>query len=402
MKQKSNTPKKLTRDIKLLLVFSAMRNITDLFLGTFLISFIMHISSSEIISVGMYRMFEYIALFLATVSIANLCKRYSKTVVFALNQIPKIALLTALTLLGDQATEYIIPLGILYGIGEAMYHLPMSTMVSEKTNDQTLKLYMGAKTSINYTVRLIVPVILGFFIDTGSFAQVANVLLVLSVIELILCAFLTPSRHRSKKPADLVGFTRCMFRFPVIRRLFVMEISRGFSVGMLATVITMYTVFMFKSDLNLGILTTVFALFSIVSSWALGKYVQIKDYARVLLICLIATFIAIALFIYQVTPVTFLIYNFVYSTAYILSDQIGVFNMYRLSNSKCVTSNHRVEYLCFCENALLLGRWGSCLALIYFGMFGGYESLRWYLALLLVAVMISGLSSYSLLRNKNK
>lgn len=356
MKQKSNTPNKLTRDIKLLLVFSAMRNITDLFLGTFLISFIMHISSSEIVSVGMYRMFEYIALFLATVSIANLCKRYSKTVVFALNQIPKIALLTVLALLGDQATEYIIPLGILYGIGEAMYHLPMSTMVSEKTNDQTLKLYMGAKTSINYTVRLIVPVILGFFIDTGSFAQVANVLLVLSVIELILCAFLTPSRHRSKKPADLVGFTRCMFRFPVIRRLFVMEISRGFSVGMLATVITMYTVFMFKSDLNLGILTTVFALFSIVSSWALGKYVQIKDYARVLLICLIATFIAIALFIYQVTPVTFLIYNFVYSTAYILSDQIGVFNMYRLSNSKCVTSNHRVEYLCFCENALLLGR----------------------------------------------
>ena len=91
-----------------------------------------------------------------------------------------------LALLGDQATEYIIPLGILYGIGEAMYHLPMSTMVSEKTNDQTLKLYMGAKTSINYTVRLIVPVILGFFIDTGSYAQVANVLLVLSVIELIL------------------------------------------------------------------------------------------------------------------------------------------------------------------------------------------------------------------------
>lgn len=145
MKRKSNTPKKLTRDIKLLLVFSAMRNITDLFLGTFLISFIMHISSSEIISVGMYRMFEYIALFLATVSIANLCKRYSKTVVFALNQIPKIALLTVLALLGDQATEYIIPLGILYGIGEAMYHLPMSTMVSEKTNDQTLKLYMGGQ-----------------------------------------------------------------------------------------------------------------------------------------------------------------------------------------------------------------------------------------------------------------
>ena len=79
----------LTRDIKLLLVFSAMRNVTDLFLGTFLISFIMHISPSQIVSVGMYRLFEYAALLVGTLAIANLCKRYSKTFVFALNELPK-------------------------------------------------------------------------------------------------------------------------------------------------------------------------------------------------------------------------------------------------------------------------------------------------------------------------
>ena len=125
---------KLTSDINLVLVFSAMRNITDLFLGTFLVSFIMHISPSQIVSVGLYRLFEYVALLGAYFAISSACKRYNKTLVFALNEIPKIALLTILVLLGDGAVEHIIPLGILYGIGEAMYHLPMSTMVSEKTN----------------------------------------------------------------------------------------------------------------------------------------------------------------------------------------------------------------------------------------------------------------------------
>ena len=49
----------------------------------------MHISPSQIVSVGMYRLFEYAALLVATLAIANLCKRYSKTLVFALNEIPK-------------------------------------------------------------------------------------------------------------------------------------------------------------------------------------------------------------------------------------------------------------------------------------------------------------------------
>lgn len=393
---------KLTRDIKLLLVFSAMRNVTDLFLGTFLVSFIMHISPSQIVSVGMYRLFEYAALLVGTLAIANLCKRYSKTLVFALNEIPKIALLVALVFLGDNAVEYIIPLGLLYGVGEAMYHLPMSTMVSEKTNDQTLKLYMGSKTAINYAVRLIVPVVLGFFIDTGSFVQVANVLLILSVIELVLCCFLSPSRHRSKKPVDIVGFMRCMFRFPVVRHLFALEVCRGFSAGMLVTVITMYTVFMFKTDLNLGILTTVFSIFSIVSSWFLGKYVHVRNYTAVLKICLSMILVGMIWFICDVTPLTFLIYNFVYATAFVLLDQIGVFNMYRLSNSKCVTSNHRVEYLCFCEMALFIGRWTSCVALLYIGLFAGYAGLRWYLVLLLVAIVISGISSINMLRHHRK
>lgn len=394
----SSQKTKLTRDIKLLLVFSAMRNVTDLFLGTFLISFIMHISPSQIVSVGMYRLFEYVALIVGYLAIANLCKRHNKTFVFALNEIPKIALLVALVLLGDNAVEYIIPLGLLYGFGEAMYHLPMSTMVSEKTNDQSLKLYMGFKTAINYTVRLVVPVVLGFFIDTGSFAQVANVLLVLSIIELVLCCFLSPSRHRSKKPVDIVGFMRCMMRFPVIRHMAVMEIFRGFSMGILATVITMYTVFMFKTDLNLGILTTVFSLFSITSSWLLGRYVHIRNYTHVLKVCLFMIICGMTLFIYQTNPITFLLYNFIYATAVVLLDQICTFNMYRLSNSKCVTSNHRVEYLVFREYVLFLGRWVSCVTLLYIGVFGGYAWLRWYLVLIMLALIVCGASAINMLR----
>lgn len=381
---------KLSRDLKLLLTFSAFRNITDLFLGTFLISFLMQNSLNEILSVSTYKLFEYAATCAGFFIFAHWCKRYNKVAVFALNQVPKIALLAAIILLDSRVTEYVIPLGMLYGIGAAMYHLPMNAMVGEKSDHKTIGLYMGTKVATNYTVKVIVPVLLGVFIDTGSYVSVAYVLLGLSVIELFLMAFLSPSRHRSKAPIDFRGFFRCMMRFPVVRNLFAMEIMRGFGTGLLASVITMYTVFMFKTDLNLGIFTTIFSVFSIVTSWLLGRYGKRKYYSYIILISMFVALGGISLFVWHATPITFLVYNFVYATAIVAMDQLCSVNMFALSNSKCITSNHKVEYFVFRDFALFIGRWIGYVGLMYIGVLGGYPWLRCYLVLITLSMMLAG------------
>lgn len=381
---------KLSRDLKLLVVFSALRNVTDLFLGTFLISFLMQNSLNEILSVSTYKLFEYAATCAGFFIFAHWCKRYNKVAVFALNQVPKIALLAAIILLDTRVAEYVMPLGILYGIGSSMYHLPMNAMVGEKSDHKTIGLYMGAKVATNYAVKVIVPVILGFFIDTGSYTSVAYVLLGLSVLELFLMAFLSPSRHRCKAPIDFRGFFRCMMRFSVVRNLFAMEIMRGFGTGLLASVITMYTVFMFKTDLNLGIFTTIFSVFSIVTSWLLGRYGKRKYYSYIILISMFIALGGISLFVWHATPIMFLVYNFVYATAIVAMDQLCSVNMYALSNSKCITSNHKVEYFVFRDFALFIGRWIGYVGLMYIGVFGGYAWLRWYLVWITLAMMLAG------------
>lgn len=388
---------KLSRDLKLLVFFSALRNITDLFLGTFLISFIMSLSSEQILSVSMYKLFEYAATCAGFFIFANWCKRYNKVVIFALNQLPKIALLISIIMLGDLVPNYVIPLGVLYGLGSALYHLPMNSMVAEKSTRHNVGLYMGAKMAACYAVKVFVPVLLGFFIDTGSFVQVANVLLVLSVLELILMAFLSPSRHRSSKPIDFGGFFRCMLRFSVIRHLFTMEIMRGFGTGLLASVITMYTVYMFKTDLNLGIFTTLFSVCSIVTSWLSGRYGKPRYYPYMILFAMFVSLIGISIFVWRTTPITFLIYNFVYSTAIVVLDQLCSVNMYKLSNSKCITSNHRIEYFVFRDFALFIGRWIGYVGLMYIGVFGGYSWLRWYLVIITLSIMLAGLFTMRML-----
>lgn len=381
---------KLSRDLRLLLTFSALRNITDLFLGTFLLSFLMRTSANEILSVSMYKLFEYAATCGGFFIFATWCKRYNKVTVFALNQVPKIALLAAIILLGDSVSEYVIPLGMLYGLGAAMYHLPMNSMICEKSSKDTIGLYMGAKTAINYFVRVVTPITLGFFIDTGSFTSVAYVLLVLSVLELFLMIFISPSRHRCKQPIDFRGFFRSVMRFPVVRSLFAMEVMRGFGMGLLASVITMYTVFMFKTDLNLGIFTTLFSVFSIITSWLSGRYGRPRYYPYMLLIAMFVAFAGISAFVWNATPITLLVYNFVYSTAIVLLDQLCAVNTFSLSNCKCISRNHKIEYFVLRDFALFVGRWVGYVGLMYIAVFGGYPWLRWYLVLITLSMMIAG------------
>ena len=98
----------------------------------------------------------------------------------------------------------------------------------------------------------------------------------------------------------------------------------------------------------------------------------------------------ISLFVWRTTPITFLVYNFVYSTAIVILDQLCCVNMYALSNSKCVTTNHKIEYFVFRDFALFIGRWIGYVGLMYIGVFGGYAWLRWYLVLITLSIMLAG------------
>ena len=209
---------KLSRGQRLLIVFTGLRNITDLFLGAFLISFIMQRATNQIVSVSMYQLFHFTAVCFGFFAFAHWCKRYNKVSVFALNIVPKIILLASIVYLGDRVVDYVIPLGFIYGLGSAMYHLPRNLMVGEQVPSDLMPHFISSQNIVSYIVKIVAPITLGLFITAGSYTGMACVLLVVSCIALLLSFMLTPSRHRTRAPLDFSGFFRCMMRFSVIKR----------------------------------------------------------------------------------------------------------------------------------------------------------------------------------------
>ncbi|MCL1902760.1 MAG: hypothetical protein FWG18_04015, partial [Alphaproteobacteria bacterium] len=211
--------------------------------------------------------------------------------------------------------------------------------------------------------------------------------------------FMKPSMHKSKRKIEIAGFYNCMMRFPVIRKLFAIETIRGFSIsGSLGTVIVMYTVYMFKTDLNLGIFTTVFSIFAIITNFLFGRFGKKPAFTRLLFTSTIAALCSLALFVAYTSEVTFLVYNFIYVTAIGIMDLIAESNMYALAKSRCVTKNHKTEYFLFRESALGIGRFFAFAALAAVGIFWGYDGLRWYLGLLTIAIVLTGYLSIKINR----
>lgn len=382
----------ISQDLKLMIGFSALRNISDLFLGTFFLSFVMHLAANEILAVSMYKLFEYVATILGFVLIANLCKKYDKVSVFGLNLVLKTIVLLLIIFMGDAAIDYIIPLGLLYGLSAALYHLPMHAMVGEKVAASSMSRYIGVKNAINYLAKVAMPVVLGIFITVSSYTQMACALLVLTAIEAFMVMGLTRSRHRASASVDFLGFARCMMRFPVIKRLFLIEVLRGFSTsGALGTVITMYTVYMFHTDMNLGIFTTIFSFCSIITSLLFSRFANRNHFPVILSVCTLVSIACMSLFLLNTTPYTFLIYNFIYATAIAAMVLICDINVYNLSQSKCVKNNHKIEYFVFRDGALFIGRWAAYVILMYIGIFGDASWLRYYLVAVTAAILVAGL-----------
>ena len=386
----SMSSNKLSRDLWLLIIFGALRTVSDLFMGAFFISFVMHISVNEIVSISTYKLFEYVATCAGFFLFAGWVKRHNKATVFGLSVLPKMAVLSAIIFLGADAVNYVVPLGLLYGLSAAMYYLPRHVITADKVSGKSMGHFVGTNNAIGYLAKILAPVILGCFIDTGSYTDVAFALLLLSCVEFGLSFMLTPSRHRDSRGTDFIGFYRCMRRFPVVRKLFLSEVLRGFGLGLLGTVITMYTVYIFHSDLNLGILTTVFAICSVLTCWVF-RYISRDKTIRILLqICVFLVLLSMLFFVWRATPVTFLIYNLVYATAIIFIEQSSNISMYKLSRSRCVTRDTCIEYFVLRDFALFLGRWVGFVGLIYVGVYGGYDWLRYYLILIGCVLVLWG------------
>lgn len=136
------------------------------------------------------------------------------------------------------------------------------------------------------------------------------------------------------------------------------------STGTLVVIITIMT---FKTSFNLGVLTSIFYLCSMVSLYLYKKYYTQKNSKFVLYSCALLILISVIGLIFDINKTTLIIYNFLYTITIVILNVIYSTKKGNLVK-ECNIENWKIEYLTFVEIYLAIGRVLGYLLMLIAGL----------------------------------
>ncbi|MDR1477246.1 MAG: MFS transporter [Rickettsiales bacterium] len=380
----------LSHDIKILMLAKVLRSLIDLFCGSFLVAYIIEISHNDVVPVSMYNLAFDIAVASAFVFFGRRIKGRDKLPLMRAGIVANLVFLTAVIVLGAGAIRCIPLLGAFYGVATTAYSLPMNVLVSENVSPKSVVKYSGYQYAINGAVSVVAPLALGAAIHAGSYGGTAVFLLVTTLLELAL-SFVIPSGPTGRGRLDLHGFWRKVEKDRNLDRVLLTEYLKGLSInGALGTVITLYVIYAFETSLNLGIFTSVFAVFSIAMHAVFGRYAKRSDFTAILRPAIIFTAVVSFTFAVHANRISFVFYNLCYVTAVQLLQSITEINLFNVSNRPDVCGRFRMEYFVMREIYLNAGRVTGFMALLAVALSGRLESLKYLLAALTSVLILVG------------
>lgn len=398
---REKTKHHLTKDELIISGFSVCHAISNMFLGTFVVSFLMHNSINEIVSVSVYRLFYYFAMCIIFFLLANWCKHGNKKILFGMNIIIRIVLLALIALLGTKAADYVIFLGVLHGIFDGFYSLPIYSITIEKVPYERMIFFTGIKSMLKNTFKVIIPVVLGFIITTQSLQNTAWVIMVIAALEIIMLCLLSPSVNSEQKRADITGFIRFVKGYRPVKTFFTSEILRGFAT-ILETVVTMYIVYVFHTDMNLGIWTTVFMFCTIIAAGAFGRFCSRRDYKWIVTLCSVFMLLTSTMLCINVNYITTLLYACTSTICFEIMYQISTANAIDMARTKFIPKDTRTEYLIVRNTMVFIGQWIAFVSLMYIGVFGLNKYLGIFVIISVIALIIGSFLSVSLTKAIDK
>ena len=168
-------------------------------------------------------------------------------------------------------------------------------------------------------------------------------------------------------------------------------IGMNISDGALEVLMTILIFNSFKNDMNLGIITSITTILSIIFIYIYGKVYKEKN-DNVIVISSILPVLSLLILLFWKNNLTIIIYNICYvifTNILTLAREIRLFN---LSDSYIVDKENQCEFFAIREGILNGGRITGYIMLLFAGISGNSTILNIVMILLTLSILITGMN----------
>ena len=258
----------------------------------------------------------------------------------------------------EKIINYLPIISILYGISASCYYFPYNLFIINKVKNTERTNYMVKLFITISVVGILFPIIFGSIITITNYILTAVIVLFISLIQIILSFFITDNHNGDLEEYNLKKAWLELKKNKQVINCLAGEFFIGMNIcnGALETVMVILILNSFKTNINLGIITSIATLLSILVVKIYGLIYNKRDDKKVIIISSIIPVISLIIFLILKTNTTVIIYKFSYVIFAEILSLVRKIKIFNLSNSKIVNKSNQCEFNAIREVTLNVGR----------------------------------------------
>lgn len=385
--------KRLTPTATALVVISALMSIMDVYFNTFLVARFYELVMNPTEIIAQYYILVYTSVAITFFIIGNWSKNKSK-LVLRIGIILNAIVLILIMLLDENVINYCNVIAIIFGIAQGCYFSPFSNLVGTNTSDENgsiIKEYCTASTIAINIVSIVFPVTIGAYLNVASFTEMSRFILLLIAVQIATTFRIKDAKTKIVK-YNLKKFIQQVKKNESGKKAIIfykISFCNGIVSSVLDRTIIILILMLYKTTFNLGVLSTIFAVSTIVITWAVKHFYQSKRIKITVIISAIVPTIVVVILALNVNSITFIVYKMVSAIFICVLTTLTGYARYESLDKKAF-SNFDAEHQCLSELSLAAGRVsGFCALLVCSKIFVGIEALQIFLVMIGAVIIVN-------------
>lgn len=375
-----------------IITINALKNIMGIFLGPFLTVYFIKTSQDSLLTISTYYILAFFILAIGTILVAVIVNRKYRIEMYRFGVVVNFIYMMSIVILQSKIVNYLPIIAILYGISMATYWYPYNMFISNKIDNKERTKFTVLNSTISSIIGVFAPIILGTIITVSDFRLTSVIIAIISGIVIVLSFFIKTEKDYKLPPVEYKETWKYLIKYKSTRKTLCTQFLIGLTAsdGALNILTTVIIFESFKTDLNLGIITSIATVLKILYLRLYQKkFSGKKDKALIVLSSFIPS-ISLLLLIFLKTNITLVLYNICFTVFTGLLLLIAEVRMFNISNSNLIDEDKQVEFLAFRELVLNFGRITSYLLVIVLLITNIKNSLNILLIVLTLLIIYMG------------
>lgn len=369
------------------------KNIINVYFDTFFVFYFFKVVNYEVLPLAKYYLTLYLFCGIGFFVIRNSMKKNNKVPYFRIGISLQAIYIALIMLLKDNIINHIYLVGLVRGLADGFFHFPKNILETEKISNEERQKYSGIVTTINKISSIVVPLILGVTLTFMSYTDLGKIFFVLFIVMFIISFYLKDNYYLDNKKFETKKFIKLIKKNKNIRNSLILPLLSGltYSSGVMATIVTLSKINIFKTNLNLGFVDSLCGVVFLLTCILYTNNLKKDNFDKISLISSIISFITLIIFAIKPSVSVLIIYLFVRNSVIGLMNLITNNVVNNLSNCKELKNDFKSEYYLFRDIMFSVSRCIGYLILLLVCVLFGMEYINYILVISAISLLLEGI-----------